>query len=59
MPPSYASMMIAAGVNAKALSTFLGHASIAITFDRNGHLFPGAEPKRPRWPTIPSRGKDS
>jgi integrase len=38
-----ASYMIAAGVNAKALSTFMGHASITITLDRYGHLFPGAE----------------
>jgi integrase len=30
---SYASLMIAAGVNAKALSTFMGHANIAITLD--------------------------
>ena len=35
--------MIAAGVNAKSLSTFLGHSSIAITFDRYGHLMPGNE----------------
>ena len=35
--------MIAAGVNAKALSTFLGHASVTITLDRYGHLFPGSE----------------
>jgi integrase len=35
--------MIAAGVNAKALSTFMGHASIAITLDRYGHLMPGSE----------------
>jgi integrase len=35
--------MIAALVNAKALSTFMGHASITITYDRYGHLFPGAE----------------
>jgi hypothetical protein len=33
--------MIAAGVNAEALSTFLGHASV--TIDRYGHLFPGSE----------------
>jgi integrase len=39
---TYASLMIAAGVNAKALSEFLGHASIAITLDRYGHLMPGA-----------------
>jgi integrase len=35
--------MIAAGVNAKAVSTFMGHASVAFTLDRYGHLFPGAE----------------
>ena len=40
---TFASMMIAAGVNAKALSTFLGHASITITLDRYGHLMPGSE----------------
>ncbi len=35
--------MIAAGVNAKALSSYLGHASVTITFDRYGHLMPGNE----------------
>ena len=35
--------MIAAGVNAKALSTFMGHANISMTLDRYGHLMPGAE----------------
>ncbi len=35
--------MIAAGVNAKALSTFCGHANISITLDRYGHLMPGSE----------------
>jgi integrase len=35
--------MIAAGVNAKALSTYMGHAAIAITLDRYGHLMPGSE----------------
>ena len=35
--------MIAAGVNAKALSTYIGHASISITMDRYGHLMPGSE----------------
>jgi integrase len=39
----YASLMIAAGVNAKALSTYMGHSSITITLDRYGHLFPGNE----------------
>ena len=33
--------MIAAGINAKALSTYLGHSSIQITFDLYGHLMPG------------------
>jgi hypothetical protein len=32
--------MIAAGINAKALSTFMGHANISITLDRHGHLMP-------------------
>jgi integrase len=40
---TFASLMIAAGVNAKALSTYMGHATIGITFDRYGHLFPGNE----------------
>jgi integrase len=40
---SFASLMIAAGVNAKALSTYMGHANIAITYDRYGHLMPGNE----------------
>ena len=40
---AFASLMIAAGVNAKALSTYMGHASITITIDRYGHLMPGNE----------------
>ena len=40
---TFASLMIAAGVNAKALSTFMGHANISITMDRYGHLMPGSE----------------
>jgi integrase len=40
---TYASLMIAAGVNAKTISTYMGHANIAITLDRYGHLMPGAE----------------
>ena len=35
--------MIADGVNAKALSTYMGHSSITITLDRYGHLMPGNE----------------
>jgi hypothetical protein len=33
----------AAGVNAKALSTCLGHANISITVDRYGHLMPASD----------------
>ena len=40
---TFASLMIAAGVNAKALSTYIGHASVTITYDRYGHLMPGNE----------------
>jgi len=40
---TFASLMIAAGVNAKALSSYMGHASVTITLDRYGHLFPGNE----------------
>ena len=40
---TFASLMIAGGVNAKALSTYIGHASISITMDRYGHLMPGSE----------------
>ena len=40
---TFASLMIAAGVNAKSLASFMGHTSISITLDRYGHLFPGNE----------------
>jgi integrase len=40
---TYASLMIAASVNAKALSTYMGHANISITLDRYGHMMPGNE----------------
>src|SRR5207302_6978498 len=40
---TYAAFMIAAGVNVKALSTYMGHASITITLDQYGHLLPGNE----------------
>jgi integrase len=40
---TFASYMIAAGVNVKALSTYMGHATIAITLDLYGHLLPGNE----------------
>ena len=35
---TYASLMIDAGVNFKAISEFMGHASTQITLDRYGHL---------------------
>jgi hypothetical protein len=35
--------VIAAGVNAKALSVYMGHSSVMITLDRYGHLMPGNE----------------
>ena len=40
---AYASLMIAAGVNAKALCDYMGHSSITVTYDRYGHLLPGNE----------------
>jgi integrase len=40
---TFASLMIAAGVNPKALQSFMGHANISITLDRYGHLMPGSE----------------
>src|SRR4051794_33398767 len=40
---TFASLMIAASVNAKALSSYMGHASVTITLDRYGHLMPGNE----------------
>ncbi|MFN8164214.1 MAG: tyrosine-type recombinase/integrase [Solirubrobacterales bacterium] len=40
---TYAAFMIAAGVNAKALSAYMGHSSITMTLDRYGHLTPGNE----------------
>ena len=40
-----ASIFIAAGLNAKTVATYLGHANISVTFDRYGHLMPGSEPE--------------
>jgi integrase len=40
---TFASLMIASGVNAKALGTYMGHATIGVTLDRYGHLMPGNE----------------
>jgi integrase len=38
---TFASLMIDAGVNAKALPTYMGDANTGITFDRYGHLMLG------------------
>ncbi len=40
---TFASLLIAAGVNAKAITAYLGHASIQTTFDLYGHLMRGNE----------------
>ena len=40
---TYAAFMIAAGINTKALCTYMGHSTITITLDRYGHLLPGNE----------------
>ena len=45
---TFASMCIAAGVNARALMAYLGHSSIQMTFDRYGHLMPGNESEAAR-----------
>ena len=39
---TFASLMIAAGVNPKAIQEFMGHARMQITFDTYGHLMPGS-----------------
>jgi hypothetical protein len=39
---TFASLLIDAGVNAKAIQTLVGHATIQMTFDRYGHLMPGS-----------------
>ena len=38
---SYASLMLAAGVNVKAISQSMGHSNIGITLDTYAHLLPG------------------
>jgi integrase len=40
---TFASIMIAANINAKAMSVYMGHASVMVTFDLYGHLMPGNE----------------
>ena len=40
---TYASLLIAQGENIKYISEQMGHASIQITVDRYGHLFPSTK----------------
>jgi integrase len=44
---TYASLMIAQGENIKYISEQMGHASIQITVDRYGHLFPSTKREAP------------
>ena len=39
---TFASLLIAAGENPKAIQEFMGHSTIQMTFDRYGHLMPGS-----------------
>jgi len=39
---TFASLLIDAGVNPKAIQEFMGHVTIEETFSRFGHLMPGA-----------------
>jgi integrase len=39
---TFASLLIDANVNAKALSTFMGHSTIEMTYNQYGHLMPGS-----------------
>jgi integrase len=39
---TYASYLIAAGVDMKAISEYMGHSSVAFTYDRYGHLPPNS-----------------
>jgi integrase len=43
---TFASMLIAAGENPRAVQEFMGHSTITMTFDLYGHLFPGAATRR-------------
>jgi hypothetical protein len=56
---TYASIGIAAGLNPKTLSTYLGHSTITITLDRYGHMMPGSEVERERCLTPTLTGRTS
>jgi integrase len=40
---TYASLVIAAGVSAKALRSYMDHSSFTTTYERYGHLMPDPE----------------
>jgi integrase len=40
---TFASLLIASGANAKAITVYMGHSSVKTTFDQYGHLLPGGE----------------
>ena len=40
---TFASLLIDAGANPKAIQTFMGHSKIQTTFDTYGHLLPGSQ----------------
>ena len=42
---TYASVCIDAGLNIRMISEMMGHASVALTWDRYGHLIPGSRPQ--------------
>jgi integrase len=42
---TYVSLLIAAGIHPKEIAAQAGHASVAMTMDRYGHLSPAASPK--------------
>jgi integrase len=68
---TFITTMIHAGLNAKAVSVLAGHASIDVTYDRYGHLFPGSEDEaatklnafyrgtgKPDWDDMGSKSRD-
>jgi integrase len=40
--PTFASLLIDSGANAKVVQEFMGHSKIQTTFDTYGHLLPGS-----------------
>ena len=56
---TFASLMIAAGVNAKALTHYMGHASDHRHLDRYGHLMPGNEDEAAGLSTPTSSGANT